>query len=103
MLNGIISYELISLFVVTLWIHQGESFFDHVKKHVQGHNENLKNQLTEKKISPRYYMENRLNLEQEKRVCIFVNYIVAPILAPYILITIFMNYTALIIELIKFR
>mgnify|MGYP001248692304 FL=1 len=89
MLQGIIIYELFSLLMMTAWLqHEGESFFDATKKHIADHNRKLKERLELRQISPMVYKNGLHFFEREKSFCIVVNYIVAPILAPFILITI---------------
>jgi hypothetical protein len=82
----LIYYWLLSLLLMTFWIHyMGKKFYDHTKKIVQEHNEKLLKKLKDKKISPFVYYESLMDFESERRHTVIVNYIIAPFKAPQLI------------------
>lgn len=90
MVTGLISYLLISMFIMTIKIHEeGDSFFTNQLLSSREKREKLRNELSERKISPVRFKEKMEEYSDKstKRGTIVVNYILAPFISPFILIT----------------
>lgn len=87
MVQLIIAYWLFSLAIMTVQLELDAEFFDSCENYVIGHNRDLQEKFIKREISPMVYKESKLQIRKERRLCVVVNYIVAPVTAPLVFIS----------------
>lgn len=99
MLKLLLSYWLLCLLVMVAKLFNDNSCFEKCDRNTRSFNNNMKEKLKNKQISPMVYKESLLDIKKERRECIIINLIIAPVWAPIILFTMILD----IINYIKFN